>query len=49
MIEMLGEKLRAYATTKGAIRIPLGTEIPESTLRAVIDCRLEAIRSSSEG
>lgn len=43
VIEALGELLRAYDTTKGAIRVPLETPIPERTLRAVIDRRLRAI------
>lgn len=45
VIEMLREELRAYQTTRSAIRIPLGTPIPEQTLRAVIECRLQAIRA----
>ena len=45
VIETLGEKLRAYETTKGAIRVPLDSPIPERTLRAVINCRLQAIRA----
>jgi hypothetical protein len=48
VIETLNEKLRAYKTTKGAIRVPLETPIPERTLRAVIDCRLEAIRADKK-
>ena len=48
VIEMLGDTLRAYETTKGAIRVPLETPIPESVLRAVIDCRLEAIRAGKK-
>ncbi len=44
VIESLREMLRAYETTKGAIRIPLGTPIAEHVLLAVIDCRLRAIR-----
>ncbi len=48
VIEMLSEKLRAYKTTKGAIRVPLETPIPERTLRAVIDCRLQAIRADTK-
>jgi uncharacterized protein YdhG (YjbR/CyaY superfamily) len=47
-IEALGEKLRAYETTKGAIRVPLDAPIPERTLRAVIDVRLRAIRDASD-
>ena len=43
VIEALGEKLRGYETTKGGIRVPLETPIPERILRAVIDCRLKAI------
>jgi uncharacterized protein YdhG (YjbR/CyaY superfamily) len=43
VVESLKDELRAYKTTKGAIRIPLGTPIPEHILRAVIDCRLRAI------
>ena len=45
VIETLGEALGDYETTRGAIRVPLETQIPESTLRAVIMCRLEAIRA----
>jgi uncharacterized protein YdhG (YjbR/CyaY superfamily) len=45
VIERLADKLRDYKTTKGAIRVPLDTPIPERTLRAIIDCRLEAIRA----
>lgn len=48
VIETLGHELRAYETTKGAIRIPLGMQIPERTLRAIIACRLKAIRAASE-
>jgi uncharacterized protein YdhG (YjbR/CyaY superfamily) len=48
VIETLREKLRAYETTKGAIRVPLETPIPEHTLRAVIDCRLQAIRADKK-
>lgn len=44
-IEALREKLRAYETTKGAIRVPLETSIPEGTLRALIGARLRAIRA----
>ena len=44
VIEMLREKLRVYKTTKGAIHVPFGAPIPESTLRAIIDARLQAIR-----
>jgi uncharacterized protein YdhG (YjbR/CyaY superfamily) len=47
VIDKLGEQLQAYETSKGAIRIPLDTAIPESTLRAVIDCRLHAIRADA--
>jgi uncharacterized protein YdhG (YjbR/CyaY superfamily) len=46
VIGTLGEKLRGYETTKGAIRVPLETPIPERILRAVIECRLQAIRAS---
>ena len=46
VIETLSEKLRGYETTKGAIHVPLAAPIPESTLRAVIDCRLKAIRAN---
>jgi uncharacterized protein YdhG (YjbR/CyaY superfamily) len=45
VIESLKDQLRDYATTKGAIRIPLAMPIPERTLRAVIDCRLRGIRA----
>jgi uncharacterized protein YdhG (YjbR/CyaY superfamily) len=48
VIEMLSEKLRTYKTTKGAIRVPLDTPIPERTLRAVIDCRLKTIRADKK-
>ena len=48
VIEALREELRAYETTKGAIRVPLDTPIPERTLRAVIDCRLQAIRAGAK-
>jgi uncharacterized protein YdhG (YjbR/CyaY superfamily) len=48
VIEMLGEELRAYQTTKGAIRVPLETPIPERTLLAIIDCRLQAIRAGKK-
>ncbi len=48
VIETLGEVLRAYETTKGAIRVPYETPIPERVLRAVIACRIEAIRAGEE-
>jgi uncharacterized protein YdhG (YjbR/CyaY superfamily) len=48
VIETLSEKLRAYETTKGAIHVPLDKPIPERTLRAVIACRLQAIRSGKK-
>jgi uncharacterized protein YdhG (YjbR/CyaY superfamily) len=48
VIETLGEKLRGYETTKGAIRVPLDKPIPESTLRAVIESRLAAIRAGEK-
>ncbi len=47
VIETLSDQLRAYETTKGAIRVPLETPISERALRAVIDCRLEAIRADN--
>jgi len=46
-IETLRDKLRAYETTKDAIRVPLETPISERALRAVIDCRLEVIRADN--
>ena len=48
VIETLTEELRAYETTKGAIRVPLETPIPECTLRAVIECRLQEIRAGKK-
>jgi uncharacterized protein YdhG (YjbR/CyaY superfamily) len=48
VIETLREKLHAYKTTKGAIRVPLETPIPERTLRAIIDSRLQAIRAAKK-
>jgi uncharacterized protein YdhG (YjbR/CyaY superfamily) len=48
VIAKLGEELRDYQTSKGAIRIPLDAPIPERTLLAVIDCRLEAIRADEK-
>jgi uncharacterized protein YdhG (YjbR/CyaY superfamily) len=48
VIEALGEELNSYETTKGAIRVPLERPIPERTLRAVIDCRLQAIRAGKK-
>jgi uncharacterized protein YdhG (YjbR/CyaY superfamily) len=48
VIATLGEKLSGYETTKGAIRVPLDTPISERTLRAVIDCRLQAIRAAEK-
>ena len=47
VIEALGETLRDYQTTKGAIRVPLEKPISEETLFAVIECRLEAIRAAN--
>jgi uncharacterized protein YdhG (YjbR/CyaY superfamily) len=48
VIEALREKLKGYDTSKGAIRIPLEAPIPEQTLRAIIDSRLQAILAEGE-
>jgi uncharacterized protein YdhG (YjbR/CyaY superfamily) len=44
VIPKLKAELQGYETTKGAIRVPFDKPIPESTLRKIIDCRLQAIR-----
>ena len=48
VIETLAEELRDFKTTKGAIQVPLETPIPEPTLRAIIDMRLQAIRDGGD-
>jgi uncharacterized protein YdhG (YjbR/CyaY superfamily) len=48
VIEALRETLRDYETSKGAIRVPLDTPIPERTLHAIIACRLRAIRAGEK-
>ncbi len=48
VIDKLSEMLSAYKTTKAAIRVPLDKPIPETTLRAVIACRLAAIRAETK-
>jgi uncharacterized protein YdhG (YjbR/CyaY superfamily) len=49
VIETLKGQLHAFGLSKGAIRVPLEHPIPESTLRQVIDCRLEQIRATMKG
>ncbi len=49
VIETLKDQLGDYGLSKGAIRVPLDRPIPESTLRQIIDCRLEHIRATMEG
>lgn len=43
-VTLLKERLSRYTLTKGAIRVPVEEPIPERLLRAVIACRLKAIR-----
>ena len=49
VIETLRDQLQAFGLSKGAIRVPLDEPIPESTLRQVIDCRLDQIRATVKG
>lgn len=48
VIETLKDQLRDYGLSKGAIRVPLNQPIPESILREVILCRLEAIEAKTK-
>ena len=41
VIPMLKDELRAYAVSKGAIRVPLDRPIPKQLLKLVIRCRLK--------
>ena len=43
VISMLGDALRGYATSSGAIRVPLDRPMPESLLLSLIHRRLQAI------
>jgi uncharacterized protein YdhG (YjbR/CyaY superfamily) len=45
VIGTLKDDLRAYETSKGAIRVPLDNPISNTVLRKVIACRLGAIRA----
>jgi uncharacterized protein YdhG (YjbR/CyaY superfamily) len=47
VVPQLKDELRAYAVTKGAIRIPLDRPISKRLLKLVISCRLKAIRAES--
>jgi len=48
VVKELRERLRDYQTSSGAIRIPLDRPISERLLRAVIACRLKAIRAAKK-
>jgi uncharacterized protein YdhG (YjbR/CyaY superfamily) len=48
VVKELRERLRDYETSSGAIRIPLDRPISERLLRAVIACRLKAIRAAKK-
>jgi uncharacterized protein YdhG (YjbR/CyaY superfamily) len=48
VIKELREQLRDYGTSSGAIRVPLDRPISERLLRAVIACRLKAIRAAKK-
>ena len=43
VVEALKDKLSDYGLSSGAIRVPLDRPIPESTLKLIIDRRLEQI------
>ncbi|HZU75178.1 MAG TPA: DUF1801 domain-containing protein [Dehalococcoidia bacterium] len=43
VVEKLRDRLHGYGYSSGAIRVPLGQPVPEELLRAVIDCRLQAL------
>jgi uncharacterized protein YdhG (YjbR/CyaY superfamily) len=45
VIPQLKDELRAYAVSKGAIRVPLARPISKRLLKLVITCRLKAIRA----
>lgn len=49
VIPQLEDELRAYAVSKGAIRVPLDRPIPKRLLKLVIARRLEAIRAAIDG
>jgi uncharacterized protein YdhG (YjbR/CyaY superfamily) len=48
VIETLKDELKAYSSSKGAIRVPLDRPISKTTLRKIIDRRLRAIRAETE-
>jgi uncharacterized protein YdhG (YjbR/CyaY superfamily) len=45
VIDTLKDELEKYGLSRGAIRVPLDDPISKGTLRAVINCRLKAIRA----
>lgn len=46
VIETLKDELKAYACSKGAIRVPFDKPISKTTLRKLINRRLQDIRST---
>jgi uncharacterized protein YdhG (YjbR/CyaY superfamily) len=49
VIEKLRDELQQFELSKGTIRVPLDAPIPESTLKRVIDCRLQLIHAQIAG
>jgi uncharacterized protein YdhG (YjbR/CyaY superfamily) len=49
VVKELRDRLREYKTSSGAIRFPLDSPISEPLLRAVIACRIKAIRAAKNG
>lgn len=47
VISALKGQLQAYATSRGAIRVPLDRPMPESLLLAIINTRLQAINAQA--
>ena len=45
VLSQLGDELRGYAASKGALRIPLDRPITKRLLKLIITCRLKAIRA----
>ncbi len=48
VIETLKDELKAYSSSKGAIRVPLDKPISKTTLRKIISSRLRAIRAETK-
>lgn len=48
VIDTLKEDLKKYELSRGAVRVPLDDPISKRTLRAVITCRLKAIRAKQK-